>query len=730
MRKKLFFSTMFLLATATGLQAQTILRVTPTGSGDGSTWGAAANLEQALSGATSGTQIWVQAGTYQPSAMLVVPANVKLYGGFAGTESDPSQRDLSSNITILDGQNQFGVLLLNSGAGLNGFTIRNGNAQTRPHVNGGGVYAEGGTTIENCIITNNRAQLNGGGVFANCDVTIINTTIQNNTAAHGNNTFGNCLVLSSTSTGGAGTGEPCDPCDPCDPAIPCTTPVIATQPSTTAQVRNPGVDFPVLYVAATPTTHSLSYQWYFTRNNTNAGGTLISGARSAFFMPPSTLVDRNDVRYYCVVRNTCGTVNTGLSGLHTVCFSPPAIAEQPSTDEHHKMRNTGDFPQLSVSATGSGLSYQWRKTAFASSPSSDGINVGINSPTYTPTSEVAEDVYYYCVITSPCGNLTSTVSGLHSVCAPPVITAHPATVDTFSNQGVSFAALSVTATGSTLSYQWYSHTENNNSGGTAIDGATGRTYTPSSAIAGTALHYYCVVTNACGTETSNASGLQMVTFQNCNFSAPEWGANPGTVTWGGNANIATQTWPITGTGANAHIRQVWSDAVAVSGCDKTDFVELGIEPYTMDCRRAINGFHGHYFSWCFMKRYEDLLCPAPWRVPSRQDFINLDMALGFNGNNRAGTVNGVTLANQIARYLGSSGSGTATVNGGGTWGGSRFTGYFGAGELFENDRSTYWASEQSNLTTSRRLSILNSVNPQHEEVKGSAGFAVRCVRDN
>ena len=47
------------------------------------------------------------------------------------------------------------------------------------------------------------------------------------------------------------------------------------------------------------------------------------------------------------------------------------------------------------------------------------------------------------------------------------------------------SALSVTAAGSgTLTYQWFSNTENNTTSGTAIDGATARTYTPSTAQVG------------------------------------------------------------------------------------------------------------------------------------------------------------------------------------------------------------------------------------------------------
>jgi hypothetical protein len=65
--------------------------------------------------------------------------------------------------------------------------------------------------------------------------------------------------------------------------------------------------------------------------------------------------------------------------------------------------------------------------------------------------------------------------------------------------------LSVTASGTNLSYQWYSNITNSSSGGILIDGATNSTYTPATSSEGT-LYYYCLVTGDCGTEPSDVSG--------------------------------------------------------------------------------------------------------------------------------------------------------------------------------------------------------------------------------
>ncbi|MBQ6983515.1 MAG: InlB B-repeat-containing protein [Paludibacteraceae bacterium] len=81
------------------------------------------------------------------------------------------------------------------------------------------------------------------------------------------------------------------------------------------------------------------------------------------------------------------------------------------------------------------------------------------------------------------------------------------------------AALNVVATGDVTGYQWYSNDENNATSGTLIAGATTAGYTPELSIIGTT-YYYCVVTNACGSTTTNVVAIV------CNDSR----ANP-TATW-------------------------------------------------------------------------------------------------------------------------------------------------------------------------------------------------------
>ena len=175
-----------------GLTAQ-ILYVTPDGSGDGSTWQQAADLQEVLSDAEAGTQIWVARGTYYPTpgtertASFVVPDGVQLLGGFTGNESGLVQRNPAINVTILSGEigstapddNSYNVLYT-EGVGkttrIDGFTVTGGYAMGvgRPHERvrcGGGWYNNGAEapsnpTVSNCKFSQNVAR-DGGAIYNN-----------------------------------------------------------------------------------------------------------------------------------------------------------------------------------------------------------------------------------------------------------------------------------------------------------------------------------------------------------------------------------------------------------------------------------------------------------------------------------------------------------------------------------------------------------------------------------
>ncbi len=162
------------------------------GLNDGSSWtNAYTDLQTALGAAASGNHIWVAAGTYKPTTSLSrdiyfeIPNGVELYGGFAGTESDTSQRTDygtgGANETILSGDigteilntdNSYHVVYIDDASTtikLNGLTISDGYALDAPEdYNGGGIYISVNAVnsnqliVSNCIISDNRAYAGGG----------------------------------------------------------------------------------------------------------------------------------------------------------------------------------------------------------------------------------------------------------------------------------------------------------------------------------------------------------------------------------------------------------------------------------------------------------------------------------------------------------------------------------------------------------------------------------------
>jgi hypothetical protein len=169
-----------------------IVHVAPTGNdtNNGLTWETAMRTVQAAMDrdVLARKELWVSKGIY--TEHIAVRPFVDLYGGFAGVETNRTQRDWKQNATIMDGQSSGNVVQMVFLPGvrcLDGFTIQNGQA----NIGGGILTRECSPFIANSIIQNNNISTNinpykGGGVYSEgCSLVLSNNLIQGNVAAAG-----------------------------------------------------------------------------------------------------------------------------------------------------------------------------------------------------------------------------------------------------------------------------------------------------------------------------------------------------------------------------------------------------------------------------------------------------------------------------------------------------------------------------------------------------------------
>ena len=117
-----------------------------TSSGNGTSWGQAVKtIQEAIDLSEAGDEVWVKQGTYLLQATIQVNKDIAIYGGFAGTETDRSQRDWENNTTIVDGRGELGAVrcfYVEADATIDGLTIRNGWSWIGDEGYGGGMILQ------------------------------------------------------------------------------------------------------------------------------------------------------------------------------------------------------------------------------------------------------------------------------------------------------------------------------------------------------------------------------------------------------------------------------------------------------------------------------------------------------------------------------------------------------------------------------------------------------------
>ncbi len=196
---------------------------------------------------------------------------------------------------------------------------------------------------------------------------------------------------------------------------------------------------------------------------------------------------------------SCGTsISSGNTALVTV-YAPPSISVQPTIPTSTCSGNGTQI--LSVTASGTGLSYIWRKGGVTLSNNS--IFSGVNTATLTITNPTVLDTGRYdVVITGTCSPSVTSNQVVVSINQAPVISVQPiAPTPVCVSSGTQ--TISVTATGASLTYRW-------RKGGVAlsnnsiISGATTSTLTITNPSITDTGRYDVVVTGTCSPSvTSN-----------------------------------------------------------------------------------------------------------------------------------------------------------------------------------------------------------------------------------
>ena len=193
----------------------------------------------------------------------------------------------------------------------------------------------------------------------------------------------------------------------------CTAPTYSTQPTDNQTQCIGGTNS--LTVAA---DQSPTYQWYSNTNKSNTGGTVVStgtGGTTATFTPASDVA--GIFYFYCIAASSaCTTASNAV--VFTVNAATAITGQSTATATYGQNASAS---ALTVTAVGSGLSYQWYRSNDASNATAgDDVTVGTNSNSYSPSTATIGTSYYYCVVTGGCAptTATSTVSGAIIITAP------------------------------------------------------------------------------------------------------------------------------------------------------------------------------------------------------------------------------------------------------------------------------------------------------------------------
>jgi len=210
--------------------------------------------------------------------------------------------------------------------------------------------------------------------------------------------------------------------------------------------------------------------------------------------------------------------------VSVVTGSPPNISSPPSNSTICENSST----TFTVSATGTSLTYQWQVNTGSGWSN---ITAAGSNPTYANWDQATLQVnnvaasnngyQYRCRVSGTCPPAVTSSSATLTVNTEPAISAHPSDASRCAGSSVTF---SVTASGSSITYQWQEDpntgTFANISNGGVYSGATTSSLSISDVTGKNNYKYRCVVTGICPSNPTSVNSASATLTVNVSSTAP------------------------------------------------------------------------------------------------------------------------------------------------------------------------------------------------------------------
>ena len=305
--------------------------------------------------------------------------------------------------------------------------------------------------------------------------------------------------------------------------------------------------------------NTFTFQWYSNTVNNNTTGTTLgsfNGANTSSFTPATSTP--GTTYYYAILSQSgagCGPITTNTATYTVV--ADPTIGTQPLITQT-VCQNAASTVLTFTNNGGTGsISYQWFSNTANSNTGGTNLGSGNGAQTisYTPPTNVAGTLFYYCTVTrggSGCGSVSTNTAQV-------IVNPTP----TISNQSLTVCSgtpFNITPSGS-ATYQWATPTGSGFSGGAAGGpGAASITGTLTATSVATATYTVTPKTGSCSgstftlTVTVNPLPIPVITISGENSGTPNDGilcAGTGiTLTASGGVNPYSWTTPTGANGSN------------------------------------------------------------------------------------------------------------------------------------------------------------------------------------